>query len=148
MATNTGFKILRKRNIVYYSDKSESYFLNKLNISFDSFLEKNIDLFNKEWNISRSFYDFNQENLGKMHSIYEGMRYFFNLNTLEELSSVQRYNLFVQSLKPYLAQTGYLQNDNDPSIGRLSNFDYLGEFAFDYRLRSLQEQIWQARNLS
>lgn len=136
-ATNIGIKILRKQNICEYDYKSQINILNKLDISFNSFLQKKRALFIKEWSVSKLLYEFNQQILKEMDSIFKQLPCFLSPRTLEELGSVRRYNSFVLTLKPYIIQTGYLQNDIDPSIGRISNFNYSGDFAFDYRLRSL-----------
>lgn len=138
MATDMGIKILRKRTILReLNSKTETKFINRLDSSFASFLEENTDLLNKEWNASKVFVGFSRDNLNRINSLYDKMSYFRDPNILEEFISVKHYNLFVQSQKPYIAQTGYLENDLDPFIGRLSNFGYSGGFAIDYRLRSI-----------
>jgi hypothetical protein len=137
MTTVMGLKILRKGMILSESpDETQVNFLNKLDNSFASFLERNMVLFYKEWSASKIFLGFSQKDLNRINSLYDEMKHYRNPDILEGLPVAKHYNLFIQSQKPYIAQTGCLENDVDPSIGRL-NFDYSGEFALDYHLRSI-----------
>jgi hypothetical protein len=138
MAIEMGMKILRKRSILRQLDKeSTKRICVKLDNPMTALVEKEIVAANREWNAFKTFFFINRSNPGGIDSIFERVRFFLGQNFLEELNSWKHYNEFVQNRKPYIAQTGYLENDFNPPDGLLDNFNYLGGFALDSRLRSI-----------
>jgi hypothetical protein len=69
----------------------------------------------KQWNESRTFFAYDENNFGKLFAVFDKIR----------------------SIEPYNIRLGFIDNDLNPAHGVLSNFDYIGGIALDYNLRSI-----------
>jgi hypothetical protein len=131
---------LTRKNIVLgdFNTESNTVFFREIDFLMEEIVERYISYEKKHWDESKTFF------------IFDGLRYFQEIDTLfdrsriiignhlvDEFYSLTKFHEYYNSKKPYPTQLGFLDNDFNPALGILENFNYSGGFALDCRLRSI-----------
>ena len=146
-AIEMGTKIINKRKVTGSLNKE---FIKRMGesieIAYTQKIVQEMAFAQKEWENSRNFFKTNQIILDRIIPFLENQRTLLE-PFLQKESNIwnQTYKL-LSSMKPYAAETGYLENDFKPESGALT-FGYSGGWALDYNLRSIGANLGSKKSV-
>lgn len=138
MAIDRGIQIIRKRAILR---KSSNESMNRICEKWDNLMEvlveRHITFAKNQWNEFRTFFVYDEINFGGIETLFIRIRFIIGDYLVDAFHSWKNFNKFCNAKKPYVLQLGYIDNDLNPALGKLTNFNYSGGIALDYNLRSI-----------
>ena len=139
MAVDLQLKLTRKNLILGdFNTEPNTVFSGELDYLMEEIVERYISYEKKQWDESKTFFIFDGlRYFQEIDTLFDRIRIIIGKNLVDEFHSWTKFHEFYNSKKPYAPRLGFLDNDLNPAFGTLDNFSYSGGFALDYRLRSI-----------
>ncbi len=146
-AIKIGTKIVNKRKATgALTEEFTKKGLEQIEIAYAQKISQEIVLAQNEWLSSRSFFKTYHVVLNWIIPLLENYQSLSGPIQHEESNLRNQTDKLLSSMKPYSAETGYLDNDFNTESGVLT-FGYSGGWALDYNLRSIGANLGSKKSV-
>ena len=147
-AIKIGTKIVNKRKAMgALTEEFTKKGLEQIEIAYAQKISQEIVLAQNEWLSSRSFFKTYHVVLNWIIPLLENYQSLSGRILHEESNLWNQTYKLLSSIKPYAAETGYLNNDLNPESGVLT-FGYSGGWALDANLRSIGANLGSKKSVA